>query len=139
MKAAVQGYHLASQVWSKGSNPDRWADLQYGMGSVLSQYGEFTGSAPALERAVVVFEKVSEVWTRDANPRRWAGLQNNIGACRFAQGKRSGALPSLRDAAERFSRALEVYQALNMTKNIHVTQKNIARVERLISVQEEAG
>ncbi len=136
MKAAVQGYHLAAAVWGKGSNPERWAELQYGMATVLSQFGEFTGSVPALDRAVTVFEKVAEVWTREANARRWAGLQNNIGACRFAQGKRSGALPPLRDAAERFSRALEVYQAANMTKNVHVTQKNIARVERLISVQE---
>lgn len=136
MKAAVQGYHLAAAVWGKGSNPERWAELQYGMATVLSQFGEFTGSVPALDRAVTVFEKVAEVWTREANARRWAGLQNNIGACRFAQGKRSGALPPLREAAERFSRALEVYQAANMTRNVHVTQKNIARVERLISVQE---
>lgn len=136
MKEAVQGYRLATGIWTKASNADRWAELQYGMATVLSQYGEFTGSVPVLDRAVVVFEAVAEVWTRESNPRRWAGLQNNIGACRFAQGKRSGELPPLRDAAERFSRALEVYLALNMTRNVHVTQKNIARVERLIAVQE---
>ncbi|MGC2854984.1 hypothetical protein ACM64Y_05885 [Novispirillum sp. DQ9] len=139
MKEAVQGYRLAAGIWTKGSNAERWAELQYGMATVLGQYGEFTGSVPVLDRAVTVFEAVAEVWTRESNARRWAGLQNNIGACRFAQGKRSGDLPPLRDAAERFSRALEVYVALNMTRNVHVTQKNIARVERLIAVQEGKG
>lgn len=137
MKEAVQGYHLAASVWTKASNADRWAELQYGMASVLGQYGEFTGSVQALDRAVAIFKTVAEVWTREANPRRWAGLQNNIGACRFAQGKRSGDLPPLREAAECFAYALEVYQSLRMAKNVHVTQKNIARVERLIGAQEE--
>lgn len=139
MKEAVQGYRLATGIWTKASNADRWAELQYGMATVLSQYGEFTGSVPVLDRAVVVFQAVAEVWTRETNARRWAGLQNNIGACRFAQGKRSGDLPPLREAAECFSHALEVYVALNMTRYVHVTQKNIARVERLIAVQEGKG
>lgn len=139
MKAAVQGYRKAAAVWTRAVHEERWAELQHGMGAVLGQFGEFTGAVPALERAVKVFEGVAEVWTRETNPRRWAALQNNMGACRFAQGKRTGELPPLRDAAECFSLALEVYQSLGMTQNIHVTQKNLARVERLIQVQESKG
>jgi len=139
MREAVQAYHLACQVWTKAAAPQRWAEMQNAMGALLGQIGEFTGKADVLERACRILNGAAEVWTRKEAPRRWAGLQNNIGACRFAQGKRTGDLPPLREAAECFSFALEVYLAENMTRNIHVTQKNLARVERLIAVQEGRG
>lgn len=136
MKEAVQAYFEATRIWSKGHAPDRWAEMQQNMGAVMSHLGEFSGNAEVLNRACKLFEGASDVWTRDKNPRRWASLMNNIGACRFAQGKRSGELPALREASECFARALEVYVTLGMSRNVFVTQKNLARVDRLISVQE---
>lgn len=136
MKEAVQSYFEATKVWTKGANPDRWAEMQQGMGAVMSHLGEFSGNAEILGRACKIFEGAAEVWSKEKAPRRWAGLMNNIGACRFAQGKRSGDLPVLREASESFAKALEVYSAMGMNRNVFVTQKNLARVDRLISVQE---
>lgn len=136
MKEAVQSYFDAAKVWTKGGNPDRWAEMQQSMGAVMSHLGEFSGNSEILGRACKIFEGAAEVWSKEKAPRRWAGLMNNIGACRFAQGKRSGDLPVLREASESFARALEVYSAMGMNRNVFVTQKNLARVDRLISVQE---
>lgn len=136
MRDAVMCYRAAALVWTKGSRPQRWAELQNGIGALLTRMGEVSGRSEAFERAAKVFEAAAEVWTKKDEPRRWAGLQNNIGACRFALGKASQTLPPLRAATECFSQALAVYQGLNMTRNVHVTQKNLARVERLIGVLE---
>lgn len=133
MKEAVLAYRAAIKIWTKGRAPQRWAELQYAVGTIMAQMGEFTGNVEILTRAAKVFELVAEVWTREETPRRWASLQNNIGAARFAEGKHKSELPPLREAVEKFSFALEVYQSLGMTKNMHVTQKNLIRVERLIS------
>lgn len=136
MKEAVQSYFDASKVWTKALYPDRWAEMQQGMGAVMSHLGEFSGNPEILGRACKIFEGAAEIWSKEKAPRRWAGLMNNIGACRFAQGKRSGDLPVLREASDSFAQALEVYTALGMNRNVFVTQKNLARVDRLISVQE---
>jgi tetratricopeptide (TPR) repeat protein len=139
MKEASQAYLAAAQIWTAGSRPTRWAELQYSVGTMLSQIAEFSGNKDAAEKAVSFYTAATRVWSREKDPRRWANLMNNIGAVRFAQGKRSGDVPTLREATECFSRALEIYSAAGMTRNVHVTQKNIARVERLISVQQSGG
>lgn len=136
MKEATQAYLAAAQIWTAGSRPNRWAELQYTVGTMLSQIAEFSGSKEAAERAVSFYTAATRIWSREKEPRRWANLMNNIGAVRFAQGKRSGDIPVLREAAECFSRALEIYLAAGMTRNVHVTQKNIARVERVITAQQ---
>lgn len=133
MKEAAQAFIAASQVWTMAERPDRWADLQTGIGGMLGQVAEFSGNAEMAERAVKFFGSATRVWSRDKDPRRWANVMNNIGAVRFAQGKRNGDLPQLREATECFSHALGIYTMAGMTRNIHVTQKNISRVERLIS------
>lgn len=139
MRDAVAAYRDACRVWGKGAHPARWAEMQYGIGTLLGQLGEFTGKKDIFERAVAVLTGIMDVWTQEHEPRRWAGLHNNIGACRFAEGKLTGDIPLLRDALEHFNHALGVYDRLGMTRNIHVTQKNIHRVERLIWVQEGKG
>lgn len=139
MREAIAAYRDTCRVWTKAAHPERWAEMQHGIGTLLGQMGEFTGKKEVFERAAKVLTGVMEVWTRETHPRRWAGVHNNIGACRFAEGKLNGEIPPLRDALEHFSYALEVYEQLAMTRNIHVTQKNISRVERLISVQESRG
>lgn len=139
MRAAVDAYFEASRSWNKAWRPDSWAELQNNMGSVMTQIGEFSGNSEILGRACRVFESITEVWSRDKKPKQWANIQNNIGACRFAEGKRSNDASVLRDALERFSLALEVYAAEGMTKNVTITQKNIARVERVISAQESGA
>lgn len=136
LREAAQVYFAATKVWTKTTRPERWAELQNAMGGVMATVGELSGNAEVFDRACKVFTLACDVWTREKQPRRWANLQNNLGACRFAQGKRSGDLPTLREALNHFERALEIYKAAGMTRNIHVTQKNIARVERLIAVQE---
>ncbi|AMW34449.1 hypothetical protein HEQ62_05095 [Haematospirillum jordaniae] len=136
MRSAVDAYFEASRSWNKAWRPDSWAELQNNMGSVMTQIGEFSGNSEILGRASRVFESITEVWSRDKKPKQWANIQNNIGACRFAEGKRSNDMAILREALERFSLALEVYAAEGMTKNVTVTQKNIARVERVIGSQE---
>jgi tetratricopeptide (TPR) repeat protein len=136
MKEATQAYLAAAQVWTAGSRPNRWAELQYAVGTMLGQIAEFSGNKEAAERAVTFYTAATRIWSREKEPRRWANLMNNIGAVRFAQGKRSGDVPVLREAVECFSRALEIYQAAGMTRNVHVTQKNIARVERVITAQQ---
>jgi tetratricopeptide (TPR) repeat protein len=136
MKEASQAYLMAAQIWTLGSRPARWAELQYSVGSMLSQIAEFSGRKDAAERAVAFYTAATRGWSREKDPRRWANLMNNIGAVRFAQGKRSGDIPVLREAVECFSRALEIYNAASMARNVHVTQKNIARVERLIAVKQ---
>lgn len=140
MKEAAQAFITASQTWTAGSRPDRWADLQTGIGGMLGQVAEFSGNAEIAEKAVMFFTAATRIWSREKDPRRWANVMNNIGAVRFAQGKRSGNLPQLREATECFSKAVEIYTMAGMTRNIHVTQKNIARVERLIaSLESRAG
>lgn len=135
MKEGAQAFIMAAQVWTSVTRPDRWADLQTGIGSLLGQVAEFSGNAEIAERAVMFFTAATRIWSRDKDPRRWANVMNNIGAVRFAQGKRSGDVSQLREATECFSKALEIYTMVGMTRNIHVIQKNIARVERLIASQ----
>jgi tetratricopeptide (TPR) repeat protein len=136
MRDAVTAYRDASRIWTRATQPDLWAEMQTGIGTLLTQLGEFSGRRDLFERAVAVLSAVAEVWTRDDHPRRWAALHNNMGACCFAEGKIKAEIPPLRAALEHFAKALEVYERLGMTRNVHVTQKNIARVERLITVQE---
>lgn len=136
IREAVQCYRQAAQVWTKAARPQRWAELQNGIGALLTRMGELTGRGEAFERAAKVFEGATDIWTAEKEPRRWAGLQNNIGACRFALGKLTQELPPLRSATDCFRSALTIYQGLGMTRNIHVTQKNLGRVERLIAVLE---
>lgn len=139
MKEAAEAYLAATQVWTAGGEPERWAELQYRVGTMLSQIAEFSGNADVAQRSVDFFKAAAGIWSRERDPRRWANLMNNVGAVRFAQGKRSGETAQLREAIECFSHALEVYQAHQMSRNVHVTQKNIARVDRVIAAQGETG
>lgn len=136
MKDAAQAYHVAATIWGLHERPELWAELQVGIGSMMAQLSEFSGNKDFAEKAVQFYNSAAKVWSQERDPRRWANLMNNVGAVRFAHGKRAGELPVLREAVECFHRALTVYTDLGMTKNVHVTQKNISRVQRLIAVQE---
>lgn len=139
LRSAVDAYFEASKSWVKGWRSESWAEVQSGMGNIMVQIGEFSGNSEILGRAAQVFESASRVWTREDYPKQWASLQNSIGACKFANGKRTKNLPTLREALECFSQALQVYTAQGMEKNVIVTQKNIARVERVLGTQEGGG
>ena len=104
-------------------------------GITLAQLAEsFSGTALA-EQAVECFMKALEVRRREAVPGLWAASQNNLGAALFSLGKATGDNSLLQRAASSFRGAMEVYREAGSTNNVHVLQKNIGRVERLLETR----
>ncbi len=135
LQAAIQAYGEALKVFTRGRSPARWSELMNSQGITLAQLAEsFSGTALA-EQAVECFMKALEVRRREAVPGLWAASQNNLGAALFSLGKATGDNSLLQRAASSFRGAMEVYREAGSTNNVHVLQKNIGRVERLLETR----
>lgn len=135
LQSAIKAYGEALKVFTRGRSPSRWSELMNSQGVTLAQLAEsFSGTALA-EQAVECFMKALEVRRREAVPGLWAASQNNLGAALFSLGKATGDNSLLQRAASAFRGAMEVYKEAGSTNNVHVLQKNIGRVERLLETR----
>ncbi|MEQ9200931.1 MAG: hypothetical protein RLN80_13165, partial [Rhodospirillales bacterium] len=135
LQAAIKAYGEALKVFTRPRSPSRWSELMNSQGVTLAQLAEsFSGTALA-EQAVECFMKALEVRRRESVPGLWAASQNNLGAALFSLGKATGDNSLLQRAASAFRGAMEVYQEAGSTNNVHVLQKNIGRVERLLETR----
>src|SRR5690606_32151814 len=89
----------------------------------------------ALEQAVGVFRKALEVRKRPVAPLLWAQTANNLGAAAFALAKRNGDAALMREACDCFEGAIEVYRERSQTAKVHVIEKNLQRVQRLLQTR----
>jgi tetratricopeptide (TPR) repeat protein len=132
LQAAIHAYADAVKVFTRNRSPLRWAEIMNSQGVTLAQLAEdYSGTALA-EQAVECFMKALEVRRRESAPALWAASQNNLGAALFSLGKQTGDNSMLQRSVNAFRGAVEVYQELGATNNVHVLQKNVGRVERLL-------
>lgn len=135
IKQAVAAFELALQVYTREAMPGRWAEVMNQMGVALLAMGEqVTGTVP-LEQAVACFRKAIEVRRRDKAPLLWAQTANNLGAAAFGLAKRSGDTALLSEAATCFEGAIEVYREAGQSKTVHVIEKNLNRVQRILETR----
>jgi tetratricopeptide (TPR) repeat protein len=135
LKEAVLAFEAALQVMTRDAMPGRWAEIQNEMGTVLLALGEQVQGNAGLELAATAFRKALEVRRRDLAPLLWAQTANNLGAAAFALAKRTGDTVLLNEAHACFEGALDVYRKDGRDKVVHVIEKNLLRVERLLQTR----
>jgi hypothetical protein len=62
----------------------------------------------------------------------WAATQNNLGSALFLLGRLTKDPEHLEGAAESFGRALEIYNSFGAARLSRVTDRNMAKAEKLL-------
>ena len=135
LKESILAFESALQVMTRDAMPGRWAEVQNEMGTVLLALGEQVQGNAGLELAATAFRKALEVRRRDLVPVLWAQTANNLGAAAFALAKRNGDGALLSEAQSCFEGALDVYRKEGRAKTVHIIEKNLLRVERLLQTR----
>lgn len=134
-RASAASYEQALTVYTREAMPGRWAELMNNYGVLLNAIGEQVTGTVALEQAAGVFRKAIEVRKRLLAPLLWAQTANNLGAAAFALAKRNGDAALMREACDCFEGAIEVYRERGQTAKVHVIEKNLQRVQRLLQTR----
>ena len=111
----------------------RWAEAMDNLAQVTQVLGEQLKNPEALEKAAQACRVALKVRTKAEAPLLWAASQNNLGSALFLLGKMTKALDHLRGSAEAFDLASGVYRARGMEKMVAVTDKNLERVNQLLT------
>lgn len=135
MERAVEAYEAVLGVYDQTRMPGRWAEVTNQYGVLLLAMGEEMGGREALEKAVDKFRAVMKVHNRERTPLLWAKTANNLGAACFALAKRNSQNSLLREASDCFEGATDIYREQGMAKQAQVIEKNMHRVQRLLTTR----
>lgn len=138
-KEASMAFENALGVFTRATTPHRWAELMNHYGVLMMALGEHVSALAPLQQAVAAFKKALEVRRRDQVPLLWAQTTNNLGAAAFALAKRNGDQTMLQTASSCFEGAVDVYREHGQTPRVHVIEKNLQRVTRLLETRRTAA
>lgn len=138
LKAAIQHYQAAAQVFTRTDHPWRWAEIMNSLGQALQVYGDHLKSTAMLAKAVEILRSATEVRTAEAAPLLYATTRNNQGSALFMLAKHTSDPEAMRLAAVAFQDALSVYNAAGGRGGLAYTiEKNLDRAEILLRRQAE--
>lgn len=129
VSAALNSFQLALKVFSKKQSPNLWSDVMNNLAQAAQLLGREKNNREVVERAISACRSALEVRNRDKMPLHWAATQNNLGSALFILGQITDDIGYYDEAFEAFSGAREVYEELELTRMVRVTEKNMARTE----------
>jgi tetratricopeptide (TPR) repeat protein len=133
LEEAVAAYRAALLERTRERVPLDWAMTQNNLGAALANLGERETGAERLEEAVAAYRAAMLEWTRERVPLDWAGTQNNLGAALANLGVRETGTARLEEAVAAYRAALEVLRAAKAQHYIDMTNRNLARAEKLLA------
>lgn len=133
VKHALSAYQAALQVFTRKDSPNRWADIMNNFAQAAQMLGGQLRNVEVLTTAADACRSVLEVRSREEAPSVWAAVQNNLGSALFLIAKEDRRdVDHLKGAIEAFARARDLYTELKATKLVAITEKNLARAEKLL-------
>jgi len=123
-------------IWTITDSPERWADIQNSLGSLLITMGRLTAQPGLFDKAVAVFLKIAQTRSRTTAPPVWATALANIGAALKEKGMAARNLDCLKQAAEAFEQAGQVFTELNLESNVKVMETQRDHVLLMMAAQE---
>lgn len=129
LKEALTAFQGALKVLTKKSTPLLWSETLNNLGQVAQVLGREINNTEVVERAVSACQQALKVRTRDQHPTLWATTQNNMGSALFLLGRMSGDELYFQQALEAFMGAREVYESLDLTRMVEITDKNIQHAQ----------
>ncbi|WP_424974319.1 hypothetical protein [Dinoroseobacter sp. S124A] len=130
LAAAVETFEKLLTVFTRDTDPGRWAITQSNLGNTLGTLGARQDDLDTLTRAITAYESALEVRTRDALPLDWARTQNNLGNALHTLGARQDDPDALTRAITAYEAALEVRTRDALPLDWARTTVNVANAER---------
>ncbi|MEQ8505030.1 MAG: cyclic nucleotide-binding domain-containing protein [Rhodospirillales bacterium] len=134
LKKALNHYQAALQVFNRVDHPMRWAEVLNNIGQAAAILGEQMKSVPLFEKAIEACSGALEVRHKLDHPMLWAATQNTLGSALFMMAKQTHDPAQLEAAREAFGLAKSVYEARGAHRLTLITEKNQARVERMMEI-----
>ncbi len=135
LKAAADAFSAATGIWTITDAPERWADIQNSLGSLLITMGRLTEQHGLFDKAVSVFLKIAQARPRTTAPLVWATALANIGAALKEKGVAARNLDCLYQAADAFEQASEVFTELNLESNVKLMDSQRDHVRLILAAQ----
>lgn len=135
LKEAADAFSDATAIWTITEAPERWADIQNSLGSLLITMGRLTAQPGLFDKAVAVFLRIAEARGRTAAPLVWATALANIGAALKEKGVAARNADYLRQAAQAFEQAEQVFTELNLESNLKVVESQRDHVLQMLAAQ----
>ena len=135
LKAAADAFSAATGIWTITDAPERWADIQNSLGSLLITMGRLTEQPSLFDKAVSVFLKIAQARPRTTAPLVWATALANIGAALKEKGVAARNLDCLHQAADAFEQASEVFTELNLESNVKLMDSQRDHVRLMLAAQ----
>ncbi len=135
LKAAADAFSAATGIWTITDAPERWADIQNSLGSLLITMGRLTEQHGLFDKAVSVFLKIAQARPRTTAPLVWATALANIGAALKEKGVAARNLDCLYQAADAFEQASEVFTELNLESNVKLMDSQRDHVRLMLAAQ----
>ena len=120
--------------WTITDAPERWADIQNSLGSLLITMGLLTDQHGLFDKAVAVFLKIAQSRGRTTAPLVWATALANIGSALKEKGVAARNLECLKQAAEAFEQAGQVFTELNLESNVKVMEHQRDHVRLMFDI-----
>ena len=135
LKEAADAFSAATSIWTITDAPDRWADIQNSLGSLLITMGRLTKQPPLFDKAVAVFLKIAQARSRTTAPLIWATTLANIGTAMKEKGVAARNAEYLRQAAQAFEQASDVFTELNLESNVKIVETQRTHVLQMLAAQ----
>ena len=136
LKDAAEAFSAATAIWTITDAPERWADIQNSLGSLLITMGRLTDQPRLFDKAVAVFLKIAQNRSHTTASLVWATALANIGAALKEKGMAARNLECLKQAAEAFDQAGQVFTELNLESNVKVMETQRDHVLLMMAAQE---
>ena len=136
LKDAAEVFSAATAIWTITDAPERWADIQNSLGSLLITMGRLTDQPRLFDKAVAVFLKIAQNRSHTTASLVWATALANIGAALKEKGMAARNLECLKQAAEAFDQAGQVFTELNLESNVKVMETRRDQVLLMMAAQE---
>ncbi len=134
LKKSLNHYQAALQVFNRVDHPMRWGEVMNSIGQAAAILGEQMKSVELFEKAIEACSSALEVRHKLDHPMLWAATQNNLGSALFMLSKQTHDPGQVEAAREAFALAKGVYEARGAHRLTMITEKNLARVERLLEI-----
>jgi len=135
LKEAADAFSAATSIWTITDAPERWADIQNSLGSLLITMGRLTDQHGLFDKAVSVFLKIAQTRNRTTAPLVWATALANIGTALKEKGVAARNMECLHQAADAFEQAAEVFMELNLEGNIRAMESQRDHVRLMLAAQ----
>ena len=133
LKEAADAFTAATNIWTITEAPERWADIQNSLGSLLITMGRLTQQPPLFDKAVAVFTKIAHARSRAQAPAVWATTLANIGAALKEKGAAAKDETYLQQALEAFDQAVQVFTELDLESSAKVAEMQRGHVLTLLA------